>query len=285
MIPDEQLDFEACVGSGQVFRFRLEEGVWRGVDGENLIEARRVPGGWDMGSSPDEGAWGRFLQIDLDLPSIQRRLVEAEPRMAPLVENLPGLRTLRPQSAVETLFSFLCTPNNHMSRIVKMTAYLASKGEELALGHFRFPGLERIADLSEAELRENGFGYRAATIPRVAQQVLSKGGEAWLEGLKAGTYEEARVELLGLGSVGPKLADCICLFGLHFDAAVPIDTHVWKACQEWYLPESLSKGLTPQRYEESRRCFGERFGDLAGWAQQYVFYERFLSYRRTKVGF
>ena len=283
MIPDEQLDFEACVSSGQVFRFRLEDGVWRGVDGGNLIEALRVPGGWDVSSSPDDGAWRRFLQIDQDLPVIQERLIEAEPRMAPLVERMPGLRTLRPQLAVETLFSFLCTPNNHMSRIVRMTGYLASKGEELAEGHFRFPSLRRISDFEESELRGNGFGYRAATIPRVAQQVVAQGGEAWLAGLRARTYEEARSELMGLQSVGPKLADCVCLFGLHFDAAVPIDTHVWKACQEWYLRESPSHGLTPQKYEAARRCFGERFGILAGWAQQYVFYDRFLSYRRTKA--
>ena len=71
MIPDEQLDFEACVSSGQVFRFRLEDGVWRGVDGENLIEARRIQGGWEVASSPDKGAWRRFLRIDVDLVSVE----------------------------------------------------------------------------------------------------------------------------------------------------------------------------------------------------------------------
>jgi N-glycosylase/DNA lyase len=171
-----------------------------------------------------------------------------------------------------------------MSRIVKMTAYLASLGREIADGHFEFPTIQRVADLNEAELREVGFGYRAATIPQVARQVLAKGGVDWLDGLRAKTYDAARTELIQLGSVGPKLADCMSLFGLHFDEAVPIDTHVWKTCQDWYLPEFCSKGLTPQRYEAARRCFGERFGPLSGWAQQYVFYDRFLSYRRTKGG-
>jgi hypothetical protein len=56
MIPDEQLDFAACVSSGQVFRFRVEDGVWRGVDGGNLIKAWKVDGGWDVCSSPDAEA-------------------------------------------------------------------------------------------------------------------------------------------------------------------------------------------------------------------------------------
>ena len=148
MIPDEQLDFAACVSSGQVFRFRLEDGVWRGVDGGNLIEARKVEGGWDVCSSPDADAWRRFLQIDADLLAVHKGLAACEPRIVPILKRLSGLRTLRPQRADETLFSFLCTPNNHMSRIVAMVNYLASKGKQVAEGHFVFPSVEAIASLT-----------------------------------------------------------------------------------------------------------------------------------------
>lgn len=281
MIPDEQLDFEACVSSGQVFRFRLEDDVWRGVDGDNLIEAQRVEGGWTVSSAPDQGAWKRFLRMDEDLEEIRHRLCELEPRLTPVIAALPGLRTLRPQRADETLFSFLCTPNNHMSRIVGMARFLAGRGERIAEGHHVFPQVEGLASLTEEELRANGFGYRAASIPRVAREVIDR-GEGWLEGLKSATYDNARLALMSLPSIGPKLADCICLFGLHFDAAVPVDTHVWKACVEWYVPEAAGKGLTPARYEQARLAFSERFGALSGWAQQYVFFDQFLSYRRTK---
>src|SRR5437763_6304623 len=41
-------------------------------------------------------------------------------------------------------------------------------------------------------------------------------------------YEAARRELMALPAIGPKIADCVCLFGLGHDAAVPVDTHVWQ---------------------------------------------------------
>ena len=200
----------------------------------------------------------------------------------PILKRLSGLRTLRPQRADETLFSFLCTPNNHMSRIVAMVNYLASKGKQVAEGHFVFPSVEAIASLTEGELRGSGFGYRAATIPAVAREVLARGGEDWLDGLAAKPYKEARVELMQLAGIGPKLADCVCLFGLGFDTAVPVDTHVWKACQEWYAAGVQGAGLTPARYEQARLSFVKQFGSLSGWAQQYVFYDQFLSYRKPK---
>lgn len=280
MIPAEQLDFAACVSSGQVFRFRFEEGKWRGVDGNNLITAKEVQGGWEVESFPDPKAWRAFLQMDVDLPAIQKELVAIEPRLGAVIARHPGLRTLGPASAAETLFSFLCTANNHMSRIVRMAAYLAKQGDELGDGHFRFPGVATIAALPEELLRKEGFGYRAKSIPLAARALMDR-GEDWLESLRSVSYEEARASLLEVPSIGPKLADCVCLFGLHFSEAVPVDTHVWKACVDWYLPTFKGLGITPSRYNEARNCFSGRFGRLAGWAQQYVFYDRFLSYRRS----
>jgi N-glycosylase/DNA lyase len=169
-----------------------------------------------------------------------------------------------------------------MTRIIAMVNFLAGKGERVAEGHFVFPRVEVLASLTEGELRSNGFGYRAATIPAVVREVLARGGEDWLEGLAAKRYEEARVELMQLPGIGPKLADCVCLFGLGFDTAVPVDTHVWKACQEWYAAGVQETGLTPARYEQARLSFVKQFGSLSGWAQQYVFYDQFLSYRKPK---
>ena len=278
MIESAQLDFAACVSSGQVFRFREDDGgVWRGVDGNNLIEAEQVAGGWIVSSRPDRDAWRRFLQIDVDLLEVQAHLVALEPRLAPLVAKTPGLRTLRPESADEVLASFLCTPNNHMVRIVRMAEHLASYGEPFE-SHYRFPSLGTIASLQEEHLRSNGFGYRSRSIPLAAVAIVAK-GKGWLESLKELPYAQARCELMSIPGIGPKLADCVCLFGLHKGEAVPVDTHVWKAVVDWYLPEFRHVSLTPTRYETARATFLEKFGNLAGWAQQYVFYAQFLSYR------
>jgi len=282
MIPDEQLDFEACVQSGQVFRFVRTDSGWEGVDGDNLIRATKVSGGWEVESAPDSRVWERFLQIDRDLLEIRDRIARIEPRLVPIMAELPGLRTLRPALPEETLFSFLCTANNNMTRIVRMVGFLASKGREVEKGHHIFPKLMDIGNISEDELRQNGFGYRGATIPRVARDLGAREPE-WLTQLKGKPYLQARAELSGLHGIGLKLADCVCLFGLHFDEAVPIDTHVWKTLSKWYAPHLSASSLTPSRYAEASCQFRERFGPLSGWAQQYVFYNQYKSYRKWGV--
>jgi N-glycosylase/DNA lyase len=281
MIAAELLDIEACVTSGQVFRFQRTADGWIGVDGNNLIIAVRIGNGWDVCSEPDNEAWKKLFRIGVDMQAIQHQIMDAEPRLAPLIARHPGLRTLQPASIVETLFSFLCTPNNHMGRILGMARYLASFGEELIPGHHAFPELDVLKAIDEDTLRIHGFGYRAKTIAATARE-LSVRGREWLEALRDTGYETARRELCTLPGVGPKLADCICLFGLHYDDAIPIDTHVWKAITEWYLPEWRGKALTPARYELARELLVARFGLLSGWIQQHLFYDAFLSYRSGK---
>ena len=282
MIRNEVLDVEACVASGQVFRFQQTTVGWKGVDGNDLICAERVDTGWNISSTPDPLAWRRLFQFEVDLEDVHRNILKLEPRLAPLVTARPGLRTLRPASALETLFSFLCTPNNNMNRIVRMAGHLASHGEQIEKGHFRFPDLHCMIRLSEQGLREAGFGYRARTITQVAAELKAR-GDHWLESLKKVGYQSARAELCRLPGVGPKLADCVCLFGLHYSEAVPIDTHVWKYVTEWYFSNLRGQPLTLSRYEAARELLCDRFGLYAGWVQQHMFFDAFLTYRTKKV--
>ena len=98
----------------------------------------------------------------------------------------------------------------------------------------------------EAHLRQLGFGYRAKYIHQTAVIVSQEREPGWLDELRnpecpklggkvssAGTmqpagregYRKAHAELLALQGVGPKVADCVCLMGLGWDEAVPVDTH------------------------------------------------------------
>lgn len=98
----------------------------------------------------------------------------------------------------------------------------------------------------ESHLRELGFGYRAKYLHRTALMVAQEHGLGWLDSLRnpespilgakpsdAGAmlpggregYRKAHESLLGLQGVGPKVADCVCLMGLGWGEAVPVDTH------------------------------------------------------------
>ncbi len=206
--------------------------------------------------------------------------------MAPYLLNFEGLRVLRSDCPYETFFSFLCTPNNNIIRIKQMVRHLASYGEPLAdvagVSLTRFPTPDVIAQIPENELRAKGFGYRAATIPNAARQLL-EWGENSLEKLKLQPFEDARTHLMSIKGIGPKLADCIALFGLDFTESVPIDTHVWQALVRLYYPEMNGKALTDARYLEMSRAFRTRFGQYSGWAQQILFYENMVRWRDRKA--
>ena len=98
----------------------------------------------------------------------------------------------------------------------------------------------------EGHLRQLGFGYRARYLHETAVMVCKEHDASWLDSLRnpespligrkvssAGEmlpggregYRHAHAELLSLQGVGPKVADCICLMGLGWGEAVPVDTH------------------------------------------------------------
>lgn len=219
--------------------------------------------------------FANLFQLDRDLSQIQEQVISAAPEMSPSIQALPGLRVLRPSDPTEVFFSFLCTANNHLKRIAPMVEKLAGYGQPLD-GFRRFPRADVIASIPEAELRALGFGYRGASIPLAAQEVVRRGGDEWIESLKSVGYEQAHRELVSIRSIGNKLADCICLYGLHYEEAVPIDTHLWQAACRVFFPEHADKALTELRYRQVGDFFRDRFGKLAGWAHLYLYYGNML---------
>ncbi len=268
----------------------LEDGGWLGVDGDfwYSVSPPRRDRDREMLEVESNGTQSNFVQLfrlDHDASEIERKILDLAPELAPYISAFPGLRIMRPSCAVECFFSFLCTPNNNLNRIVPMVRRLAEYGPVIAevdgTPIHRFPDLLTIAAIPETELRAKGFGYRAASIPPVARQVLER-GEGWIEGLKAAPDAEVHAELCTLKSVGPKLADCIALFALHHTQAIPIDTHIWQAYIRLYRPEWKGKSLTDSRYREAATFLRAKFGDLGGWAQQCLFYDNMLNWRSRR---
>jgi N-glycosylase/DNA lyase len=283
--PDE-LDLRLCVSSGQVFRWdETAPDQWLGVDGDGWFHVDATTGALKVETNRDEGAFRSLFRLDESLAHHLDRIRSADPELEPYIVQLPGLRVMRPSCVVEETFCFLCTPNNNLARILKMTKALASYGEKFPdADTHRFPTVERIANIDEDDLRAKGFGYRAATIPSIARQVVERGGKQWLESLKSKQYQEAHEALTQIKGIGPKLADCICLFALHHTEAVPVDTHLWQAAKRHYFADWEGGSLTAQRYRKIGDHFRDRFGDLAGWAHQYLFYDNLKNWRTYRKG-
>lgn len=133
-----------------------------------------------------------------------------------------------------------------------------------------FPTMAALAAADERELREDLWGYRAPRVISLAHHVQERGAN-WLPGLRGLPYTQAKQALVEFHGIGEKVADCICLFSLDKDEAVPVDTHVRQIACRSFLPELAGKSLTPRVYSAIAEAYRAKFGRFAGWAQQYMF--------------
>ena len=80
-------------------------------------------------------------------------------------------------------------------------------------------------------------------------------------------------KLMELPGVGPKVADCILLFAYHRRETFPVDVWIKRVMETLFIGHEVAK----KQVDDYAR---EIFGDLAGYAQQYLFYYG----REEKIG-
>jgi len=289
----DELDVDHTVFGGQAFRWRREDDGTRACvlwSPDGPVVVRLAVAGSDVLASTQPAGRMDFVRdyfrMDVDLPALTAQFIDADPSIGPAAKAYPGLRILR-QDPVECLFSFICSTASPLHRIRKnITRMCETYGETTSIDDgwgaipFRsFPTVQAIADSDQETMFGFGLGYRAKFLRQSARQVLDLGGETWLRGLRDKPYAEARTSLIALTGVGAKVADCVCLFSLDKDDAIPGDTHVRQVVERLYAPELAGKSLTPTVYAAIGDALRQRFGPMAGWAQQYLFYDNMFEKR------
>ena len=298
LCPITELHLEHALICGQAFRWKQDkEGWWScllPITNAKKGEARhRLIRLWQdreqifYQTFPQKGGLAHirdYFRLDVDLPALAGEFAARDSYIVAALDDFKGLRVLR-QDPEECLFSFLCTPAAPLYRIRGGIAAIcraygdpASQGEVAGVLHHGFPPAHRLAESSLPQMQKFGLGFRAKNIREAARQVMANGGAEWLVGLRSLPYADAKSALMTLPGVGDKIADCVCLFSLDKDDAVPVDTHMRQIAQRRYLAkpgdlEPVSKTFTRKAYAQIGNLLRERFGTMAGWAQQYLFYE------------
>ncbi|MCJ1257252.1 8-oxoguanine glycosylase ogg1 [Lignoscripta atroalba] len=238
-----------------------------------------------------------YLNLSPDLTDLYEQWSTADLNFKKKAPKFTGIRILR-QDAWEALVGFICSSNNNIARISQMMEKLCVHYGPM-IGHIDaqpFYDMPSPAALTnpevEAHLRQLGFGYRAKYLYQTAVMVAQK-QEGWLDTLRnpespilgrepanAGEmhpggregYRRAHEELLALQGVGPKVADCVCLMGLGWGEAVPVDTHVWQIAQRDYkFGKGKHRSLTKATYDAIGNHFRSLWGKEAGWAHSVLF--------------
>ncbi|KAM6197742.1 N-glycosylase/DNA lyase [Sarcoramphus papa] len=295
--PPAELRLDLVLSSGQTFRWwESSPGAWTGVLAGHVWTLRQErdrlwytvygeeeeeeDGHPAEAAKPDGAETDRILrdyfQLDVGLPALYRAWGAADPLFRQVADEFPGVRVLR-QDPVECLLSFICTSNNHISRITAMIERLCRTfGRRLCRLNTRpfhaFPSLSALAGAdAEARLRALGFGYRAKFVSGSARAIAEGLGAEGLRQLRAVPYAEARRVLCALPGVGAKVADCVCLMALDKAEAVPVDTHVWRIARLRYGAALGGRSLTPRAHQEIGDFFRGLWGPRAGWAQAVLF--------------
>jgi N-glycosylase/DNA lyase len=239
-----------------------------------------------------------YFNLAPDLGQLYEQWAASDANFKKRAPKFTGIRILR-QDAWEALIGFICSSNNNISRISGMVHNLCLHYGPLIASiddvpYHDFPTPESLSGPDvEAHLIKLGFGYRAKYIAKTARMVSEDKGLKWLDDLSnpecpqfgveekpAGEmleggregYRQAHEELLALHGVGPKVADCVCLFGLGWSESVPVDTHVWQIAQRDYrFGKGKHSSLTAATYAAIGNLFRKLWGKEAGWAHSVLF--------------
>ncbi len=172
-----------------------------------------------------------------------------------------GIRILK-QNLFETIISFIISANNNIKRIQGIIERLCSKLGEKKKDYFAFPTCEALASQNEEFYKTCGAGYRAAYLVETSN-FLNKSFD--YDNYFNLPTDIARKKLLSLKGVGGKVADCILLFGINDFNVFPVDTWIEKVYYDIFPKEKINR-------EKIRKNLTDYFGNLSGYAQQYLFY-------------
>jgi N-glycosylase/DNA lyase len=253
---------------GQCFRYwKVEEQEYLIASGQKMIRVRQKENEltfYDASSEEVLNYWSNFFDIKRDYGKLKQTLSAEDAIMAEAIAFAPGVHILK-QDFFECMISFILSQNNHIPRIKKMVETLCQTyGTLLGEGRYGFPTAEQMQGATEEKLRELGMGFRAKYIMDAIKKANS--GQLPLADLEQMKTEELRNKLLSIYGVGRKVADCILLFSFERHEVFPTDVWVKRVMSYYYF----QKEEVP--LQEIFQLAQEKYGDNAGFAQQYLFH-------------
>lgn len=226
----------------------------------------------------------KIFDFNFDLDKLYEFMFE-DSKLKPAIDFCKGLRLFIAKDPFECIISSICSANNSIARWTKSIDTIASKwGKkyEFSSGTFHsFPNPAILSDVYEDELIESGaldnkdiefclnnlkscgVGYRASYMKKASEIINS---EIDLSEIYKMNYDEAYDTILKLPGVGPKVADCILLYGFGMNEAFPSDVWIKRIISYLYFG---GKDISVSKVRE----FGmEKFGNYAGYVQLYLFH-------------
>ncbi len=203
-----------------------------------------------------------FFDLDTDYNKIKSQLSKFD-MLKDAIKYGSGIRILK-QNLFEMIISFIISANNNIKRIQGIieklcTAFGTNMGE-----YYAFPTIDQLKSATSKFYKSIGAGYRSEYLVKVISQLTN--GQFDLNCCDKYCTKDLRKQFITLSGVGPKVADCILLFGVGRTDVFPVDTWIQKVYND--------QNSTQRNREQIAQYFVDTYGDLSGYAQQYFFYNK-----------
>ena len=271
----ESFELNHIFDCGQCFRWnKQEDGSYTGVFKGNVLNVQKDNNEiifQGMINGDIEEVVNEYFDLERNYQEIKSKLSKIDDNLDMSIKYGEGIRILN-QDLWETIISFIISANNNIPRIKGIIERLSQNyGTPIKCNdevYYAFPSPEDLKDVTVSDFRSLGLGFRDIRLYETTHMILDK--KVDLEKMPEKSTFEAREELLSLSGVGPKVADCILLFSTlkRFDV-FPIDVWVRRVMNELYIK---NEDETKVSKKEIMNIANEKFGNLEGIAQQYLFY-------------
>lgn len=263
---------------GQCFRWnKQEDGSYTGIFKQNVINVKKkdkkiIFKGICKGNIKEECT--QYFDLNTNYDQIKSKLSSIDDYLKTSIEYGEGIRILN-QELWETLISFIISANNNIPRIKGIIERISKNyGKKINWGnkeYYTFPTPQELSKASVEDLRKLGLGFRDVRVYETTKQIAQNPNKLKeLEQEK--DINKLREELLQFPGVGPKVADCVMLFSTLKKLEVfPIDVWVRRVMNELYIKNDDEAKINKKEIEALAKS---KYGNLAGIAQQYLFYWR-----------
>ena len=248
-----------------------------GIFGDNVVNVKKdgkdiIFTGICKGDIKEECI--KYFDLNTNYEDIKDKLSQIDTYLETSIKYGEGIRILN-QDLWETLISFIISANNNIPRIKGIIERLSlTYGNKILWDdkeYYTFPTPDKLSKASIQDLRKLGLGFRDIRAYETTKMVNEN--KNILEDLQnENDINTLREKLLKFPGVGPKVADCIMLFSTLKKLEVfPIDVCVRRVMNELYIKNTDETKVNKREIENLAK---EKYGNLAGIAQQYLFYWR-----------
>lgn len=245
---------------GQIFRYVINDNIAYVYSKDKMAKLTTYNDRIEI-ESDDIDYFYNFFDLDTDYSKIKNEL-KKDDFLKSAVNYGYGIRILK-NDAYEMIISFIISANNNIKRIKNSINYLCSNfGTYIKdKDYYAFPTLHQLKNAAIEDYRKAGLGYRAEYMYETVQYLT----EDMIENLKILNHNEQFNFLVSLKGIGEKVANCILLFGLDCKNVFPVDTWINKVYNALTNSSQTNRKLITKELTD-------RYGNLAGYAQQYFFY-------------